>query len=626
MAVKREIRTTLALDGENEYKKALSEAQRGLRVLGSELKLASAEFETNGDKQAFLTAKSQTLRSEIAQQEEIVKSLEGAVKDAGEKYGETAKATDDYQIKLNSAKATLEKMRRELDATDREAQDLGRDSVRVGRQLEDGIGDGADQAKESLESMAAQMKKSLEEIKSSSFVTAAGSAWNMAQGVYQGLSELEESSREYNRTLAIFKQNVEDDGFDYEWAKGKADEVASITGSIESALSGVRALTQTGWNSDEITEAINNIVGACLKYDGTTFDGLAQSIQETISKGEATGQFAKVIESMGYDVNEFNEAMKNAETPTGKLQVALAYLTSSGLVETKKSFEQNNKQLIEAQSASNRLKEAWAGLGEKAGIVSTPIKNNLAAALEEVNALLGEITEKGFWKTFMEHGNDRPIQWDKSSWLSPENWLTFEDVSNYLQELFDTGDQTTIDYSDSYVQSLKAQFKEVHEQLVEACGTSDDALITQLSAKEIELQRQIDEAMDGINQSAKEKGDSAVEDAKITGQNLSTGIGNGITEKESVALAAAQTTMNNVAAVLGQLNSMVFSPTVSIGSPFTRGLYDLPMPSGGSTKGADKAGAQSLAVSVNVDGKAMAKAVFPHIDTLQGTAAARNNA
>lgn len=626
MAVKREIRTTLALDGENEYKKALSESQRGLRVLGSELKLASAEFETNGDKQAFLTAKSQTLRSEIAQQEEIVKSLEGAVKDAGEKYGETAKATDDYQIKLNSAKATLEKMRRELDATDREAQDLGRDSVRVGRQLEDGIGDGADQAKESLESMAAQMKQSLEEIKSSSFVTAAGSAWNMAQGVYQGLSELEESSREYNRTLAIFKQNVEDDGFDYEWAKGKADEVASITGNIESALSGVRALTQTGWNSDEITEAINNIVGACLKYDGTTFDGLAQSIQETISKGEATGQFAKVIESMGYDVNEFNEAMKNAETPTGKLQVALAYLTSSGLVETKKSFEQNNKQLIEAQSASNRLKEAWAGLGEKAGIVSTPIKNNLAAALEEVNALLGEITEKGFWKTFMEHGNDRPIQWDKSSWLSPENWLTFEDVSNYLQELFDTGDQTTIDYSDSYVQSLKAQFKEVHEQLVEACGTSDDALITQLSAKEIELQRQIDEAMDGINQSAKEKGDSAVEDAKITGQNLSTGIGNGITEKESVALAAAQTTVNNVAAVLGQLNSMVFSPTVAIGSPFTRGLYDLPTPSGGSTKGADKVGAQSLAVSVNVDGKAMAKAVFPHIDTLQGTAAARNNA
>lgn len=600
MAVKREIRTTLALDGENEYKKALSEAQRGLRVLGSELKLASAEFETNGDKQAFLTAKSQTLRSEIAQQEEIVKSLEGAVKDAGEKYGETAKATDDYQIKLNSAKATLEKMRRELDATDREAQDLGRDSVRVGRQLEDGIGDGADQAKESLESMAAQMKQSLEEIKSSSFVTAAGSAWNMAQGVYQGLSELEESSREYNRTLAIFKQNVEDDGFDYEWAKGKADEVASITGSIESALSGVRALTQTGWNSDEITEAINNIVGACLKYDGTTFDGLAQSIQETISKGEATGQFAKVIESMGYDVNEFNEAMKNAETPTGKLQVALAYLTANGLVETKKNFEQNNEQIIKARTASNYLKEAWADLAETLEPLTTSGISTFTELIKSLNVALKDGAVAGL-QYFDKHV------------------LTF---LNFSDE-----EQAAINEATS---GLQDQMILLEEQILAAYASGNGQLAQELIQQKQELLKQSAEAaqaaLDGVGDSLETGGDTAADDAKTVGENLSTGIGNGITEKESVALAAAQTTVNNVAAVLGQLNSMVFSPTVSIGSPFTRGLYDLPTPSGGSTKGADKVGAQSLAVSVNVDGKTMAKAVFPHIDTLQGTAAARNNA
>lgn len=600
MAVKREIRTTLALDGESEYKKALSEAQRGLRVLGSELKLASAEFETNGDKQAFLTAKSQTLRSEIAQQEEIVKSLEGAVKDAGEKYGETAKATDDYQIKLNSAKATLEKMRRELDATDREAQDLGRDSVRVGRQLEDGIGDGADQAKENLESMAAQMKQSLEEIKSSSFVTAAGSAWNMAQGVYQGLSELEESNREYNRTLAIFKQNVEDDGFDYEWAKGKADEVASITGSIESALSGVRALTQTGWNSDEITEAINNIVGACLKYDGTTFDGLAQSIQETISKGEATGQFAKVIESMGYDVNEFNEAMKNAETPTGKLQVALAYLTSSGLVETKKNFEQNNEQIIKARTVSNYLKEAWADLAETLEPLTTSGISTFTELIKSLNVALKDGAVAGL-QYFDKHV------------------LTF---LNFSDE-----EQAAINEATS---GLQDQMILLEEQILAAYASGNGQLAQELIQQKQELLKQSAEAaqaaLDGVGDSLETGGDTAAGDAKTVGENLSTGIGNGITEKESVALAAAQTTVNNIAAVLGQLNSMVFSPTVSIGSPFTRGLYDLPTPSGGSTKGADKVGAQSLAVSVNVDGKAMAKAVFPHIDTLQGTAAARNNA
>ena len=177
---------------------------------------------------------------------------------------------------------------------------------------------------------------------------------------------------------------------------------------------------------------------------------------------------------------------------------------------------------------------------------------------------------------------------------------------------------------------LQDQMILLEEQILAAYASGNGQLAQELIQQKQELLKQSAEAaqaaLDGVGDSLETGGDTATGDAKTVGENLSTGIGNGITEKESVALAAAQTTVNNVAAVLGQLNSMVFSPTVSIGSPFTRGLYDLPMPSGGSTKGADKAGAQSLAVSVNVDGKAMAKAVFPHIDTLQGTAAARNNA
>ena len=184
-------------------------------------------------------------------------------------------------------------------------------------------------------------------------------------------------------------------------------------------------------------------------------------------------------------------------------------------------------------------------------------------------------------------------------------------------------------------EEITAQARQAVTELVDAAGLrAGELLVIGCSSSEMVGARigkgssmeAAQAALDGVGDSLETGGDTATGDAKTVGENLSTGIGNGITEKESVALAAAQTTVNNVAAVLGQLNSMVFSPTVSIGSPFTRGLYDLPMPSGGSTKGADKAGAQSLAVSVNVDGKAMAKAVFPHIDTLQGTAAARNNA
>lgn len=757
MAVKREIRTTLALDGENEYKKALSEAQRGLRVLGSELKLASTEFETNGDQQAFLTAKSRTLRSEIAQQEEIVKSLEGAVKDAGEKYGETAKATDDYQIRLNGAKAALERMRRELDATDREAQDLGRDSVRVGRQIEDGIGDGAEQAKESLESMAAQMKQSLEEIKNSSFVTAAGSAWNMAQGVYQGFSGLERDTRDYRTTLAMMKQLAEKKGIDFSWVEEQARSIAAQTGDLEGAYKGMAALLNTGYDTNDMVQAIQNIKGALVDFPDTyTFDGLAEGLLQTIKTGTATGQYADLIQRLSYSTDTFNKAMKNSKTEVGDLQIALSYLSANGLDETAKKFEENNQEIIDANDAENHLRDSMATLGGTVAPVVTKITESAANVMDGINRSLVSVKENGLWGSLVEgekrksaeedaedlanyqqfgrwvdsllgQGEEKGMEAGKASafqfadgflsmlketfWGGAEAAIDYSD--SYVQELmkqygevhqqlidtedealsqqlsrkeaelqmqidaamdgmslsmeeingdqtgrwiekmfgsdeekgkeagkatafeyadgffsalketFGAGEQDAIDYSDSYVQELRAQLKEVHEQLVD---TDDEALIAQLSAREAELIRLIDEAMDGINQNMEDKGEEAADKAETVGKDVSQSVGEGMASQRSAALAEAQSIFDGVVSILNPLNGMTFGPTVAINSSVTRGLYDTPVSSGGSDKSAGKTGTQSLAVNLNVDGKSMAKVVWPHIDTLQGAAAERSNA
>lgn len=757
MAVKREIRTTLALDGENEYKKALSEAQRGLRVLGSELKLASAEFETNGDQQAFLTAKSRTLRSEIAQQEEIVKSLEGAVKDAGEKYGETAKATDDYQIRLNGAKAALERMRRELDATDREAQDLGRDSVRVGRQIEDGIGDGAEQAKESLESMAAQMKQSLEEIKNSSFVTAAGSAWNMAQGVYQGFSGLERDTRDYRTTLAMMKQLAEKKGIDFSWVEEQARSIAAQTGDLEGAYKGMAALLNTGYDTNDMVQAIQNIKGALVDFPDTyTFDGLAEGLLQTIKTGTATGQYADLIQRLSYSTDTFNKAMKNSKTEVGDLQIALSYLSANGLDETAKKFEENNQEIIDANDAENHLRDSMATLGGTVAPAVTKITESAANVMDGINRSLVSVKENGLWGSLVEgekrksteedaedlanyqqfgrwvdsllgQGEEKGMEAGKASAfqfadgflsmlketfgggaeaaidysdsyvqelmkqyrevhqqlidtedealsqqlsrkeaelqmqidaamdgmsLSMEEingdqtgrWIekmfgsdeekgkeagkatAFEYADGFfsaLKETFGAGEQDAIDYSDSYVQELRAQLKEVHEQLVD---TDDEALIAQLSAREAELIRLIDEAMDGINQNMEDKGEEAADKAETVGKDVSQSVGEGMASQRSVALAEAQSIFDGVVSILNPLNGMTFGPTVAINSSVTRGLYDTPVSSGGSDKSVGKTGTQSLAVNLNVDGKSMAKVVWPHIDTLQGAAAERSNA
>ena len=192
-----------------------------------------------------------------------------------------------------------------------------------------------------------------------------------------------------------------------------------------------------------------------------------------------------------------------------------------------------------------------------------------------------------------------------------------------LKETFGAGERDAIDYSDSYVQELRAQLKEVHEQLVD---TDDEALIAQLSAREAELIRLIDEAMDGINQNMEDKGEEAADKAETVGKDVSQSVGEGMASQRSAALAEAQSIFDGVVSILNPLNGMTFGPTVAINSSVTRGLYDTPVSSGGSDKSAGKTGTQSLAVNLNVDGKSMAKVVWPHIDTLQGAAAERSNA
>lgn len=79
MAV-REIKTSIALDGEQAFKQALADASRNLRVMDADLKAAATEFKVTGDAQQYYTEKSRNLKEQIAQQEQVVDMLVNAVR------------------------------------------------------------------------------------------------------------------------------------------------------------------------------------------------------------------------------------------------------------------------------------------------------------------------------------------------------------------------------------------------------------------------------------------------------------------------------------------------------------------------------------------------------------------
>lgn len=108
------IKTKVAIEGEKEYKQAISEINSGLKVLNSEMKLTSEQFADNADSIEALTAKNDVLERQILSQKEKIETLKSALQSSAEAYGEADGRTAKWKVSLNDAEAQLIKMEREL--------------------------------------------------------------------------------------------------------------------------------------------------------------------------------------------------------------------------------------------------------------------------------------------------------------------------------------------------------------------------------------------------------------------------------------------------------------------------------------------------------------------------------
>ena len=75
------IKTRLAFDGEAEYKAACKELNSNLKLLGSEMKLVTAEYKSNADSTEALKAKQDVLQRTYDEQAKKVAETEKALED-----------------------------------------------------------------------------------------------------------------------------------------------------------------------------------------------------------------------------------------------------------------------------------------------------------------------------------------------------------------------------------------------------------------------------------------------------------------------------------------------------------------------------------------------------------------
>ena len=126
----------IGLEGEKEFKKALADINQSFKVLGSEMKLATSQFDKNDKSAEALTARNKVLNKEIEAQKQKIETLRSALKNAADSFGENDRRTQNWQIQLNNAEAALNDMNRELDENEKAIKDGGKAAEESGSKFE----------------------------------------------------------------------------------------------------------------------------------------------------------------------------------------------------------------------------------------------------------------------------------------------------------------------------------------------------------------------------------------------------------------------------------------------------------------------------------------------------------
>lgn len=434
MAV-RQITTRLAIDGEQEYKKQLAAVNRELGNLGAEMKLVDAQFKGQANSSEALRAKHNLLKQSIEQQVGKIVSLQGAVEEAAEAYGEADSRTDSYRRQLLSAETALAKLNDELSENDKLLKEA-EDSADGCAKSIDGFGkavketaDDADGLNDDLGGIGGALKGLRNEDGSFNLggVTSAlgnlkgllvgGAIVTGAKAVKDAIFEIVESTEEYRKSTGKLDVAFEQAGYSAEQAEAIFTRFYEVTGDTEASITAANNLATLRLSFEDLKVMVDAVTGANISLgDSVPIDSLAESIADTVTLGKVTGNLADVLNRAGSNEDEFNELLASTNSAAERTNIIMSALSTGGMVEASNSFRETSADIIEMNRSQLELNQAMARLGElltpiAAGIIgfTADIVEGVTAAITAISDLISKIREA------REEANEKNVERSSTS-------------------------------------------------------------------------------------------------------------------------------------------------------------------------------------------------------------------
>lgn len=191
------------------------------------------------------------------------------------------------------------------------------------------------------------------------------------------------ATKELRSDLSKLDANAKENAVSIDAAREAYRKLAVQSGETDSAIEATSNLLQAGFTESNLQKAVEGLAGAAQRFPDTLkVESLADSLQETLATGSATGQFGELLDRIGVGAENFSEQLAQCATDAEKQNLALETLANAGLNDTYNEWAKNNAEMLANEEANLKLQESMAKLAETILPIVTEVTEAFAGLME----------------------------------------------------------------------------------------------------------------------------------------------------------------------------------------------------------------------------------------------------
>ena len=415
-----------ALAGTN---KQLSTTQQSLKDVERLLKLDPGNAELLAQKQRLLAQAADNTAKKLDTLKQAARNADQALQRGKEyqaKYEPLKAELDSVSASLKGLEANEASMREKLDAgqistrqyeafaqkleeTRKRHKELQQavkdlDQEFAGAKMDQGQYDALQRELEETERQVKDTQKSFKDCSSGldEFERKAGNVSKKAKDVSKELAPVTKAigalgaaaiatvpeTEEFRADLSMLDNNARQAGVGIDAARQAFQNFNTVSGETDSSIEAVSNLLQAGFTESNLQRAVEGLANAAITFPDTLkIESLADSLQETLATGTATGQFAELLDRVGYGAENFSQNLAFCTTELDKQKLALSVLVDGPLKGAYDGWQKNNQGLVESRDASLELQTAIAQLAESIQPIMTDLVEFATQFLDWFNSL-----------------------------------------------------------------------------------------------------------------------------------------------------------------------------------------------------------------------------------------------